>query len=252
MQHFADPYSDEGLANARAQIEQAHPAALAVGQDCYLRLGCILSAAEWERASADEATHTLAARVLELAATALRCLRLGSVPSAKALTRAILEATYKICAIKKEPSNLSQFIDDDIAARLLLNKQIHNYKKNKGSKSIAKGIEKKIDQLTLHKAKRIEPIEWATRAEMLDFHWLFYPWLSSDIHSNAAAMNHYFVEDEEYTMILGPSDVDLPMTLMILARCLNSAILALEGEQTESTTAWHANVEERLRALEAK
>jgi hypothetical protein len=252
MPHIDDPYSDEMLASARKHIESAHVNALSIVEDCYEHLCKQLAGAEYGVGTADEAAFALSARVLEMSAMSLLCLRSGSVPAAKILIRAALEASYKVCAIKIEPTNVEQFVNDDIAARLLLNKKIHEYKKEKGAKSIAKGIEKKIDDLTAQKAKKIDPSEWAVRAEMVDFHRLFYPWLSSDTHGNAAAIDHYFDPAREYALEIGPSDADLPMTAMILSRCLVVILRTLNAAPDEKSNAWHASIEQRLMSLEAK
>lgn len=180
MPETEDPYSELQLANARSLIEAKHKEELSIGQDCYLRLCGRLSGVEYEAGSIAEAVYALCARVLELSAVTLRCLGFGSVPSAKILTRSILEASYKVCAIQRDPTHLDQLINDDIAARLRLSKLIHEYKKDKGAKHIARGVEKKIDELAAFKATKIDPSAWASLAGMTDFHRLFYPWLCSD------------------------------------------------------------------------
>jgi len=252
MPHIDDPYSETMLAHARQEIVAAHHDSLSIIKDCYARLCARLSGAEYEVGTADEATLALSARVLELAAMSITCLRSGSVPSAKILIRATLEASYKISAICKTPKNVEQFVDDDIASRLLQNKKIHEYKKDKGIKSLAKGIEKKIDELAAKKAKKIETVEWASRAGMMDFHRLFYAWLSADTHGNAAAIDHYFDPKRDYALEIGPSDIDLPMATMILSRCLLVTLRALNSNPDEQSTVWYASIETRLTALEAK
>lgn len=250
MPDIEDPYSESQLAASRAQIEVAHEAVLSIGQDCYARLCSCLSGLEYETGTADEAASALSARVLELCAMSLLCLRSGSVPSAKVLTRALLEASYKACALRRDPKHLDQLVNDDIAARLLLNKKIHDYKKDKRANHVARGVEKKIDELALHKAKKLEPSEWSARAGMTDFHRLFYAWLSSDTHTNVAAIDHYFVEERDYALEIGPRDIDLPMTVMILARCLLVVIRTLEAVPSDGSNAWHGSMERRLTALE--
>lgn len=247
-----DPYSAEMLAAARSQIESAHAQALSIVEDCYERLCKILSGAEYGVGTTEEAAFALSARILELSAMSLLCFRSGSVPAAKILTRSALEATYKVCAIRRDSANLEQFVSDDTAARLQLNKNIHEYKKEKKVEKLAKGIEKKIDDLAAQKATKINPSEWAVRALMADFHRLFYPWLSSDIHGNAAAIDHYFDPQRDYALEIGPSDIDLPMTSMILSRCLVAALRSLGSAAEAESDAWHAAIEKRLLALEEK
>lgn len=254
MPHIDDPFSAEMLAATRSQIESAHAQALSIVEDCYGQLCKKVSGAEYGVGTTEEVALALSARILELSAMSLLCFRSGSVPAAKILTRSALEATYKICAIRRDSANLQQFVSDDIAARLRLNKQILEYKKEKGAKSVAKGIEKKIDVLAAQGAKKIDPSEWAVRAQMVDFHRLFYPWLSSDIHGNAAAIDHYFDPQRDYALEIGPSDIDLPMTSMILSRCLVAVLRSLgsTAETEAESDAWYAAVEKRLLAIEEK
>jgi len=251
MPPIDDPYSEVMLAEAKRQIAAAHGDTLSIGQDCYDKLCHQLAGVEYEVGTAEEAAFALSARILELSAMALLCLRSGSVPAAKILTRSILESSYKVCAIRREPKNVEQFVNDEIAARLLLNKKIHEYKKDKGSKAIAKGIEKKIDELAAKKVKKIDPSEWSVRAGMVDFHRLFYPWLSSDIHGNAAAIDHYFDPERDYALHIGPSDIDLRMSVMILSRCLVAVLRVLNGALNEPPREWLTGIETRLMALEA-
>lgn len=252
MPHIDNPYSEQMLAAARSQIESTHAEALSIGQECYERLCERLADVEYVVGTPEEAAFALSARVIELSAITLLCLRSGSVPAAKILTRSTLEAAYKVCAIRRDAKNLEQFVSDDIAARLLMNKKIHEYKKQKGVKSFAKGIEKKIDELAAQKALKIDPADWANRAQMVDFHMLFYPWLSSDTHGNAAAIDHYFDPNRDYALEIGPSDVDLPMTVMILSRCLVVVLRSLGSVEDKKLNDWHAMVDKRLIALEAK
>ena len=252
MPHIENPYSAEMLAVTRSQIESVHSQPLSIVHDCYERLCKKLSGAEYGVRTTEEAAFALSARILELSAMSLLCLRSGSVPAAKILTRSALEAAYKVCAIRRDPANLEQFVNDDIASRLRLNKQIHEYKKDKGATKLAQGIEKKIDELAALKATKIDPSEWAVRGQMVDFHRLFYPWLSSDTHGNAAAIDHYFDPQRDYALEIGPSDIDLPMTSMILSRCLVVVLRSLGSAEEAESDAWHAAIEKRLLALEAK
>lgn len=252
MPHIDDPYSAEMLAATRSQIESAHAQSLSIVADCYQRLCNRLSGAEYDFGTTEEAAFALSARILELSAMSLLCFRNGSVPAAKILTRSVLEAAYKVCAICRDSANLKQFVTDDIAARLRLNKQIHEYKKDKGAKEIAKGIEKKIDELATRKATKIDPTEWAVRAQMVDFHRLFYPWLSSETHGNAAAIDPYFNPQRDYALEIGPSDIDLPITSMILSRCLVAVLRSLGSAEEAESASWHAAIEKRLLALEAQ
>lgn len=251
MSHKDDPYSEVMLAEARREIAAAHGDALSIGQDCYDKLCHQLAGVEYEVETAEEAAFALSARILELSAMALLCLRSGSVPAAKILTRSILESSYKVCAIRADPKNVEQFTNDEIAARLLLNKKIHEYKKDKGSKTVAKGIEKQIDKLVAKKAQKIDPSEWSIRAEMVDFHRLFYPWLSSDIHGNAAAVDHYFDPQRDYALQIGPTDIDLRMSVMILSRCLVAVLRVLDSTLSEPPREWLTAIEKRLQTLEA-
>lgn len=251
MSHIDDPYSEQMLATAKLQIESAHAEALSIGQECYELLCKRLYGVEYGVGTPEEAAYALSARVLELSAMSLICFRSGSVPAAKILTRSALEAAYKVCAIRRDSANLEQFVSDDIASRLLLNKKIHEYKKEKRVKTLAKGIEKKIDELHAQNAQKIDPSEWAARAQMVDFHRLFYPWLSSDTHGNAAAIDHYFDPDRDYALEIGPSDVDLPMTAMILSRCLVAVLLSLGSAEEMDLHAWRTAIDNRLLDLEA-
>lgn len=251
MPIIEDPYGGSQLASARNQIEAAHGEALSISRECYGRLCDHLSGHEYETGTADEIAYALSARVLELSAMSLICLCSGSVPSAKVLTRTVLEATYKACALLNDPKNIDQLFSDDIAARLLLNKKVHQYKKEKGAKHVARGIEKRIDELALHKATKIEPAEWSERAGMTDFHLLFYPWLSSDTHTNVAAIDHYFDETRDCALHIGPEDTHLRTTLMILSRCLVVLLRRLEAVPSEESDAWHKGLEHRLLAIEA-
>lgn len=250
MTEIEDPYSDSQLASARSQIEAKHKEVLSIGQDCYMRLCSRLSGVEYEPQTTEEAVYALCARILELSAVTLRCLSFGSVPSAKILTRSILEASYKVCALLRDTKNHDQFINDDTAARLRLNKMILEFKKDKGATHIAKGIEKKIDELQALKSLKIDPSKWATLAGMTDFHHLFYPWLCSDAHTNAAALDHYFAEEQDYALEIGPGDEDLPMTVMILSRCLVVVLKTLEPSPGDAMNDWYATIETRLMALE--
>ena len=252
MPHIDDPYSKQMLDAAKSQIESAHYEALSIGQECYARLCRRLAGSEYGVGTPEEAAFALSARLLELAAMSLLCMRSGSVPAAKILTRSGLEAAYKVCAIRRDAKNLEQFIADNIASRLLLNKKIHEFKKEKGGKSLANGIEKKIDELTAQKAQKIDPAEWAARGQMNDYHQLFYAWLSSDTHGNAAAIDHYFDPNLDYALEIGPSDIDLPMTVMILSRSLLVVLRSLGPTDEAELDAWHAQIEKRLIDLEAK
>ena len=106
--------------------------------------------------------------------------------------------------------------------------------------------------MTVQKAKKIDPSEWAVRAQMVDFHRLFYPWLSSDTHGNAAAIDHYFNSQRDYALEIGPSDIDLQMTSMILSRCLVAVLRSLGSAANAELDDWHTAIEKRLLALEAE
>ena len=252
MHHLDNPYSDQALAAARSNIEAAHSEVLSIVHECYERLCKRLGGCSYDAGTSEEVVLALAGRVIELSAMSLLCLRSGSVPAAKILTRSSLEAAYKICAICRDAKNIEQFVSDDHAARLHQYKDFHEYKKAKGGRHFAKGLEKKIDGLAAIRAQKIDPAVWATRAEMSDFHRLFYPWLCSDTHSNAAAIDHYFEPDRDYAIEIGPCDVDLPMTAMILSRCLVVVIRSLGSAEDAELNAWHSMIEERLGALEAR
>ncbi len=254
MSDIDDPYSAEILYAASNQIKLAHSQSISIVEDCYKRLCKKLSGAEYSPGTVDEATFALSARVIELSAASLICFRNGLVPSAKILTRSVLESTYKIRALLRDSTNLEQFLNDDIAARLQLHKKIHEYKKDKKAKNLAKGIETKIDEFAAQKATKIDPLEWAVRAQMVDFHRLFYPWLSSNTHGNAVDIDHYFNPQCDYSLEIGPCDIDLPVTSMILSRCLVLVLRSLGSTVNieDESDAWYSEIEERLLALDAK
>ena len=250
MTEIEDPYCDSQLFIWSSIIDDKHEEVLSIGRDCYSRLCSRLSGVKYEAQSSEEIMYALCARVLELSAFALRCARFGSVPSAKILGRSILEASYKICALQRDAKNLDQLVSDDNASRLQLSKMIHKYKKDKGAKHFAKGVEKKIDELAELKATKIDPSDWADLAGMTDFHRLFYPWLCSDTHTNVAALDRYFAEERDYALEIGPGDDDLPMTIMIFSRCLVVVLKTLEASTDEAKSDWYTSIEARLMALE--
>jgi hypothetical protein len=249
--HIDDPYSDEAIARAAQQIFAAHNDVISISVDCYRKLCSMLANKEYSPGTPDEVVFALSARVLDLTATTLRSLGHGSVPSAKILTRAVLEAIYKIVAVQVNADNIDQFFHDDAASQLGKNKKILEYKKAKKSKSVAKGVEKKIDALAAQKVQKIDPAEWATRAGMQDFHLLFYPWLSSDVHGNASALDHYFNPEADDVLEVGPGDLDLRLTSVALARCLLVLVRALDTSHHE-TAAWRLVIEQRLMTIEAQ
>jgi Family of unknown function (DUF5677) len=252
MPSFSDPYDEDGLTAAKTVIESKHGDTLAIGYDCYQRLGELLSEAEWEQSSSQQAVHALAARIFDLVANVLRALRHGGVSSAKILTRSLLEASYKLCAIQRDASNFEQYLADDGAALLLALKGIRRYEQSKGGASIAPGLEKKICDLSVQKQKKIEPYVWAERAGMSHFHHLFYSWLSDEIHTSATALNDYFMEHPEFAITVGPDDAGLPVILMIATRGVAVSIQALGGSGDQSLVDWLASVDARLNEVEAR
>ena len=249
--HIDDPYSDRVIAHAATQIFAAHNDVISIGVDCYRQLCSMLANKEYSPGAPEEIVFALSARVLDLTATTLRSLGHGSVPSAKILIRAVIEAIYKIVAVQLNADNINQFFDDDTASQLGKNKKILEYKKAKKSKSVAKGVEKKVEALAAQKVQKIDPPEWATRAGMQDFHHLFYPWLSSDVHGNASALDHYFNSEADHVLEIGPGDLDLRLTCVALARSLLVLVQALDTPHHE-TAEWRQAIEQRLMTLEVQ
>ena len=252
MPIFQDPYSTENLTAARAVIADKHKLTLAIGDECYQQLGTLLAEAQWTETPAAHAIHALAARVFDLLSSTLNLLKTGTVPAAKIITRSLLEAAYKLRALKKNEDHLGQFIADDIATRLLLLKGFHKYKQQKRSKTTAVGIEKQIDALTLEGAMRIDAPEWASRAEMDDFHRLFYPWLSREVHTNLAALSEYYLQYSDFAIEVGPSDADLPMTLVIAVRGAMAVIGVLTPPSSTEWASQLRDLDQRLGAIEAQ
>lgn len=250
MPQIDNPYSEENLTAARNSIAPAHSEALSIGQECYERLCGRLTGANYEAGSPEEAAFALSCRVLELSAMSLLCLRNGSIPAAKILTRSALEAAFKIVAIRRDPKNLEQFMEDENAARLLFRRNLHICRKDKAPKSAAEKLEREISELAAKKPQKIKPAEWATRAQMVDFYRLFYSWLSSDVHGNAAAIDPYFESQMDNALQIGPNYEGLAMTVMILSRCLVAVLCSLASPEDRELEAWHEAIEKRLFALE--
>lgn len=252
MSEVADPYSENAIAVFRNQIEPSHNEILSIAQDCYAKLCEELDGAQYREGSALEMTFAISARILELSAISLLCMRSGSVPSAKILMRSALEATYKVCAIAHDPKNMRQYINDDCASQLVFRKQVHHWKQKKGNKSFAKGNEIKIDELVAQKASKIKPEEWAARAKMDDFHKLFYSYLNADTQGNASSIDPYFDTQRDFALTIGPSDIDLPITALILSRCLVNVLLGLGKLAEWDLATWRDATELRLGKFEER
>lgn len=170
------------------------------------------------------AMNSLAAKSLELFQSSIILLRKGCIPAARVLCRAQIETVYKVCAIQLAPDGIDRYINQAKSTRLQKLRTVCKYKQKHPKSGIAPGIEAEIDTLTKEKPKKTEPHEWASLAQMDDFHHLYYQGMSDDIHGNIESLNHYFDENSTHIINFGPSDKGLPIVAVICHRTLINAI----------------------------
>lgn len=171
------------------------------------------------------AMNSLAAKSLELFQSSVILLRKGCIPAAKVLCRAQIETVYKVCAIQLVTDGIDRYINQEKSTRLQKLRSIQKYKQKHQRSGIAPGIEAEIDTLSKEKPKKTEPHEWASLAQMDDFHNLYYQGMSDDTHGNIESLNHYFDENSDHVMNLGPSDKGLSI---VAAACHRTLINAIE------------------------
>jgi len=170
------------------------------------------------------AMNSLAAKSLELFQSSVIMLRKGCIPAARILCRAQIETVYKVCAIKLVPDGIDRYIKQEKHTRLQKLWSIQKYKQKHSNSRIAPGIESEIDTLSKDKHKKTEPHEWASLAQMDDFHNLHYQRMSDDTHGNIESLNHYFDEDSSHIMNFGPTDKGLTIVVAACHRTLVNAI----------------------------
>jgi hypothetical protein len=246
------PFSETALSEAREEIDTKHAKVLAVSQATYDQLCRVLEKAEWRSTLSEHVMYSLAARCLEHFACVYQAARCGTVPAAKVLTRSLIETTYKLRAVQMNSELATQFILDNEAAKLAKLKGLQKYKQKSGVSGLAPGIEETIDAISAEKPKKFEPHQWASAAEMEDFHSLFYHWLSEEVHTSASAVDSYFVDDPEFTIVVGPDDKDLRHTLVIACRCARAIFGALVHDSEPETAKWLNWIESELAYVESE
>lgn len=198
------------------------------------------------------AVNSLAAKSLELFQSSVILLRKGCIPGARVLCRAQIETVYKVCAIQLAPDGIDRYINQEKNTRLQKLRSIQKYKQKHPKSGIAPGIESEIDTLLKEKPKKTEPHEWASLAQMDDFHNLYYQGMSDDIHGNIESLNHYFDEDSAHIMSFGPSDKGLPVVAAACHRTLINAIEKYASFQHVDVATDLALLSEENDALEKK
>ncbi len=171
------------------------------------------------------AINALAAKSLELFQSSVIMLRKGCIPAARILCRALIDTVYKLCAITLASDGIDRYISQEKRTRLQKLKCIQKYKQKYPKSGIAPCIEAEIDKLSRENSVETKPHEWASLAQMNDFHNLYYQGMSDDTHGNIESLNHYFDEESAHIISFGPSDKGLAITA---AACIRSLINAIE------------------------
>jgi len=170
------------------------------------------------------AMNALAAKSLELFQSSVILLRKGCIPAARVLCRALIETIYKLCAIELVSDGIDRYISQEKKTRLQKLKSIQKYKQRYAKSGIPPCIEAEINALSREKPGKTEPHEWASFAQMDDFHNVYYQGMSDDTHGNIESLNHYFDENSAHLMSFGPSDKGLPVVAAACHRALINAI----------------------------
>ncbi len=171
------------------------------------------------------AMNALAAKSLELFQSSQILLQKGCIPATKVVCRAQIETVYKLCAIQLATNGIQLYVRQERSTRLQKLKSIQQYKqKHKGSR-IAPGIEAEIESLSKDKTKKTEPHEWASLAQMDDYHNLYYQGMSDDTHANMESLNYYFDENSDHLVSFGPSNKGL---FLVATACQRTLINAIE------------------------
>lgn len=171
------------------------------------------------------AMNTLAAKALELFQSSVILLRKGCIPAARVLCRSQIETVYKLCAIELAPDGIDRYINQEKCTRLQKLRSVQKYKQKYPRSGFGAGIEAEIDSLSKEKPKKTEPHEWASLAQMDDFHNLYYQGMSDDTHGNIESLNHYFDEYSAHLVSFGPSNKGLAI---VAAACHRTLINAIE------------------------
>ena len=171
--------------------------------------------------------HAAAARALELSQSADILLRKGCVPAAKLVCRTQLEAVYKLCAIIKNSDLAHEYISQSKFSRLQKLKSIQKYQQDYPDSKAAPNLTKEIDELSVaaKSLKKLAPHDWASKAEMDDFHRVYYQGLSDDTHGNIETLDHYFDKNSDYAFCFGPSVQDLNIVAHACQRGMVNAII---------------------------
>ncbi|HMV59275.1 MAG TPA: DUF5677 domain-containing protein [Nitrospira sp.] len=217
-------FSPEAIESQR-QIRVAYREVFEVSEQLCELLLRLLRDAELDRISAKNmAMNALAAKSLELFQSSLILLERGCIPAAKVICRPLIETVYKLCAIQISTNAIDLYAQQARLTRLQKLKSVQKYKQKHKNASIAPGIEAEIQSLSTEKPKKTEPHQWASLAQMEDFHNLYYQGMSDDVHANIESLNHYFDEASTHLINFGPSDKDLALVATACQRTMVNAI----------------------------
>jgi hypothetical protein len=239
--------------DSKGQIRQQYRGTFDTGEQITRLLIPILRDAELDPTSTKNmAVNALAAKGLELFQSSQLLLERGCIPAAKVVSRALIETCYKLCAIHLSPEGINHYTQQAAATRLQKLKSVQRYKQKHGGAGIAPGIEAEIKTLTDQKPPRLEQNQWASLAQMDDFHNIYYQGLSDDVHANIESLNHYCDESSEHMMNFGPSDKDLLAVAAASQRTMLSLIEKYAQHLKQDVTGQLAALNKSINAIEER
>lgn len=211
---------------SQSQIRGAYREVFEVSEQLSKLFLRLLRDAELDRSSMKNmAMNALAAKSLELFQSSMILLERGCIPAAKVICRPLIETVYKLCAIQLSNNAIDLYAMQARFTLLLKLKSVQRYKLKHKNASIMPEIEAEILSLSKEKPKKTDPHEWASLAQMEDFHNLYYQGMSDDVHANVESLNHYFDEASTHLINFGPSDKDLTL---VATACQRTMLNALE------------------------
>lgn len=179
-------------------------------------------------------------RSVEIFQSVFLMLEIGIMPSAKILTRTMLEIVFTLVALQKNPELLEKYSNQHEQSYFYNLKSTLEFK-NEHLRKAAKehGLEKiYIEKKRERKNKEIEtlsPKQWAVAAELEDLYNVYYNIYSDSIHCNPSALDdHVDNKPEEINLAFGPADRDLfdilKCCIYLLINAANSSALALDQD----------------------